>query len=193
MNHSLADLLRSSQSVFNFEDIAIIWRSRDSKANINSLYYYVKKKELYRIRKGIYAKDQHYDRLELACKIYTPSYISFETVLQQAGIIFQYYNSIFIASYLSKEFTCDNQPYKSRTLKESVLTNSKGLINTGNYYMASAERAFLDLLYVEPTYYFDNLNSLNWKKVFELSPLYENRALEARLQVYYKNFKSELA
>jgi len=39
---------------------------------------------------------------ELAVKINTPSYISFETVLAQAGVIFQFYESVFVASHLSK-------------------------------------------------------------------------------------------
>ena len=190
MKKTVLGLLRHSQTVFNFEDVAIILGSTDSKATINSLYYYIKKGELCRIRKGIYAKDQNYDRLELACKIYTPSYISFETVLQKSGVVFQYYNTIFTASYQNKEFICDEQAYKSRTLKESILTNRAGLINAGHYYIACPERAFLDLLYLDKEYYFDNLNPFNWQKIFDLLPLYENKALEKRVGSYYENFKS---
>jgi len=41
------------------------------------------------LRRGLYAKDNSYDKNELATKIYIPSYISFETVLRNAGAIFQ--------------------------------------------------------------------------------------------------------
>ncbi|MFW6160339.1 MAG: hypothetical protein ACOC57_04270 [Acidobacteriota bacterium] len=81
--------------------------------------YYVKNKELYSIRKGIYAKDRNYDRLELANKIYTPSYISLETVLSREGIVFQHYDQIFVVSYLTREITCDGQRYVFRKIKDA--------------------------------------------------------------------------
>jgi len=47
--------------------------------------------------------DRDLDIFELACKINKTSYISFETVLKMHGAIFQYYESIFLASDKSIE------------------------------------------------------------------------------------------
>ena len=134
------------------------------------LHYYVKKGELYALRHGLYAKDKQYDRLELATKIYTPAYVSFETVLAQAGIIFQHYDAIFVASYKTKELEVDGQKYNFRKLQDGILTNTAGIENRGTYYIASKERAFLDMVYLHSAYHFDNLEPLDEKKVFTLLP-----------------------
>ena len=153
------------------------------------LHYYVKKNVLYSIRKGIYAKDKNYDRLELANRIYTPSYISLETVLAKEGIIFQYYDSIFVVSYLSREIACDGQKYIYKKIRDVTLTNTLGIVVKGNYYIATKERAFMDAIYLYKDYYFDNLSSLNWRKCRELLPAYGSKALAKRLESYYQIYK----
>src|SRR5512142_2058641 len=97
----LATLLRSPKSVFTYNDILLLWEEPGSGAARVRLTKYVKSGKLYRIRKGLYAKDKNYDRLELATRIFTPSYVSFETVLAREGLVFQFYNAIFAASYLT--------------------------------------------------------------------------------------------
>lgn len=188
-NFDILDLYRSKNSVFTMKDISLIWRETDLntlKARIN---YYVKRGKFYSIRKGIYAKDKNYDRLELATKIYTPSYISLETVLQKEGIIFQYYKKIFVVSYLTREIVCDNQIYVFKKIKESVLTNPFGLEKKENYFIASKERAFLDILYLYKNYHFDNLSPINWDFCYKIVPIYENKKLKEKLDSYYKIFK----
>jgi len=51
-------------------------------------------------RRGIYAKDKNYDRLELANRIYTPSYISLETVLSREGIVFLLASGILLLLHI---------------------------------------------------------------------------------------------
>ena len=48
-----------------------------------------------------------YNRLELATRIFTPAYVSFETVLAKEGLIFQYYNKITAAAVViaAQDFT----------------------------------------------------------------------------------------
>ena len=92
----LTSILRSNKTVFSSKDIALLWHAPVTSATRVRLYYYVKKGDLYRIRKGLYAKSKDYNRLELATRIYTPSYVSFETVLAREGLVFQYYEKIFV-------------------------------------------------------------------------------------------------
>ncbi|MBI2634990.1 MAG: hypothetical protein HYW79_00345 [Parcubacteria group bacterium] len=174
----ILNILRANNTVFTFKEILLASEGTNTLLLKRRLNYYVKKGELYSIRRGFYAKDKNYDKLELATKIYTPSYISFETVLRQAGMIFQYYERIFIASYITREITADNQTYEYRRVKDTILTNSVGIEKKEYYSIASPERAFLDVLYVSKDYYFDNLRSLNWDKVFELLPIYANKRME---------------
>lgn len=188
----ISGILRSGNTVFNFKDICIIWGDTNRKALIAGVNYYVKTGSLYRIRRGIYAKDKNYDKFELAVKIYTPSYIGFETVLAKAGIIFQFYGQIFIASYLTREITADDQVYSYRKIKDSILTNHTGIEHQKNSTLASPERAFLDVLYLNKDYHFDNLSNLDWNKVFEILPIYgSNKRMGEKVNQYYEEDKKD--
>jgi hypothetical protein len=181
----ISSLLRSNNTVFTFKDLSLIWGDTDRDYVTKRVYRYIKAGKLYAVRKGIYAKDKNYNRFELATKIYTPSYISLETVLAQAGIIFQYYGQIFVASYLTREITADDQKYTYKKIKDSILTNHTGLINKENYTVASPERAFLDVLYLNKDYYFDNPSKLDWEKVFEILKIYGgNKRMEKIVKKY---------
>src|SRR3990172_3631492 len=167
---NILDILRSKSSVLTFKEILIASGEKEPNLLKRRLNYYIQKGELLSIRRGLYAKDKNYDRLELATKIYTPSYVSFETILFEAGIIFQHYAKIFVATYQTKEIECDNQVYSFRKIKDVILTNTAGIENRGNYFAASKERAFLDVLYLNKDYYFDNLSPLDEDKVMTLLP-----------------------
>jgi hypothetical protein len=183
----LSLLLRSKNSVFTFKDLSLIWEETDAKLAKKRIYRYVKAGKFLSLRRGIYAKDGNYDRLELANKIFSPSYISFETVLAKEGVVFQHYDLIFLAGYLTREISCAGGVYAFRKLKDSVLTNSLGIEIKVNYSIASRERAFLDLLYLNPRYHFDNLSSIDWDKCREILPVYGNQALSKRLDSYSKS------
>jgi predicted transcriptional regulator of viral defense system len=182
----LTSILRSNKTVFSSKDIALMWHIPGTSATRERLSYYVKRGELYRIRKGLYAKDEDYNRIELATRIYTPSYVSFETVLVKEGLIFQYYEKIFIASYLNREINIDRQTYSYRKLKTKVLVNPVGVEHVSETSIATKERAFLDTLYINSDYQFDNLRSVNWEKVFELLPIYFNKRLDKEVNGLYK-------
>ncbi|MFC1495912.1 hypothetical protein ACFL52_00670 [Candidatus Margulisiibacteriota bacterium] len=184
----LNQLLRSDKTVFSFKDLILLWGNIDKKTAKARANYYTKHGGLYSIRRGLYAKDKKYDKFELATKIYTPSYISFETVLTKAGIIFQYYSQIFVASYQSKDIVCDGQTYNYKTVKAPILTNSAGIKIMDNYSIASSERAFLDLLYLNQDYHFDNLSAINWERVQEILPTYDgNKRMAQIVSRYQKN------
>lgn len=185
----ILSILRDSKTVFTFKEILLASGETNPALLRRRISYYVKKGELYSIRRGFYAKDKNYDKLELATKIYTPAYISFETVLRQAGMIFQYYERIFIASYLSREITADNQTYQYKRIRDIILTNSAGIETKDNYSIASPERAFLDVLYLSKDYYIDNLRPLNWDKVFELLPIYANKRMERVVKKTLSRYK----
>lgn len=186
----ISDILRSNKTVFTFKDISLIWRDSDKKAVIAGVNYYVKTGELYRIRRGVYAKNKDYNKLELATRILIPSYVSFETVLTQAGINFQFYEKITIASYQTREIVIDNQIYSFKKIKDFVLTNSAGIEHREETSIASSERAFLDTIYIHKDYHFDNLGSLNWDKVFEILPIYKNKRMTKKVNEFFEHYKT---
>ncbi len=183
----LKAILRSNQTVFTFKDLLLMWEGIDVNTAKTRVNYYVQSGNLYSVRRGIYAKDKNYDRFEMATKIFTPAYISFETVLGSAGVTFQYYSQIFVASYQTKEIVADGQKIVYKTLKSSILTNSAGIENKETYAIASPERAFLDVIYLSKDYHFDNLSLINWDKVNEFLPIYgENKKMSDRVNKYYQ-------
>lgn len=151
------------------------------KSRIN---YYVKRGELMALRKGIYAKTSDYDRFELATKIFTPAYISLETVLQKEGVIFQDYKSIFVISYQTRQIEIDGQSLVFKKIKDEVLVNPLGLRKEVGYFIASRERAFLDALYLYKDCYFDNLNGIDWEIIRTILPIYKSKAMAKRIKTY---------
>lgn len=185
----LTDILRSPKTVLTINDIVLIWKDSNSKAIKSRLSYYSKNKDLFRVRRGIYTKNKDYSKLELATRIFTPSYVSFETVLAKEGLIFQYQTKIQLASYLNRELEIDGQIYSYRKLKKTIINNSIGVENINETSIASSERAFLDILYTNNNYHFDNLRSLNWDKVMLILPIYKNKRMSKIVLQLFKQSK----
>jgi len=156
----LTTILRSAKTVFTSRDIAILWQDPGSSATRVRISYYVKKGDLIRLRKGLYVKNKDYNKLELATRIFTPSY---------------------------RKISIDDQVYSFKTIKNNVLTNSLGIENINETSIASKERAFLDTLYVNNNYYFDNLRSLDWEKVFQILPIYSNHRMVKKIKQLHKS------
>jgi hypothetical protein len=180
-------LYKESRTVFRLKDIAILVGEESFQSLNKKLNYYVQSGKLENPRKGIYAK-AGYNIEELACRIFSPSYISLEYVLQKAGIVFQYDSRISSVSYLSRDIEVGNQQFVFRKIKGSALVNTLGIIRQTNHInIASPERAFLDLLYLEKDYYFDNLNPLDKDLIYKLLPLYQSRSLSIITTKMIKN------
>ncbi|MFH1175459.1 MAG: hypothetical protein V1698_01920 [bacterium] len=188
MESLLVKIYKSPKTVLTNEDIALIWQEAGKNNLKSKISYYTKRGGLIRLSRGIFAKDKNFNPKELATSIYAPSYISFETVLREAGIIFQYYDSIFVAGSWTKNVSIGRYKFIFRKLKDEVLFNPVGIINQENFSIASPERAFLDTIYLFPDYYFDNLKPINWEKCFEIAGIYKNKQLIKRLNKYYKNY-----
>lgn len=173
----LLSLYQDKRSVFRLSDIAMLTEDSSRSSLGKKLNYYVKTGKLGNPRKGIYVKPG-YNPEELACRLYTPSYISFEYVLSRAGVMFQYGASITIVSYLSRTITIENNVYAYRKLKNAYLLNTSGINRRDSgVNIAIPERALLDLLYLNPDYYFDNLNEIDQEKLKTLLEMYQSKIL----------------
>jgi len=172
----ILSLYKAKETVFRLRDVALITGDSDVLSLSKKLNYQVKNGKLLNIRKGIYAKP-NYSKEELICILYSPSYISLDYVLQKAGVVFQYDSQLTAVSYLSREIEIENQSYRYRKIKGRILANPAGVIRQQNISMASPERAFLDMLYLEKNYHFDNIASLSQDMVLALLPIYETKTL----------------
>jgi hypothetical protein len=193
MKHSdfILSIYQDKRTVFRLADIAMLFPEAQVKYLSERMSYYVKTGRLYSLRRGVYAKP-NYNPLELANMLFTPSYVSLEYVLQQAGVIFQYDSRITCISYLSRDTQIDGKTYSYRRIKEEIVLNPKGVIqNDAGYSIATAERAFLDLLYLNKDFYVDNLMGLNQALIEELVAVYQSKALEIRISKLQKNVEQQ--
>ena len=171
------ELYKSSRTVFRIMDIALLLNVEKVGSLRKILNYHVQTGKLLNPRKGFYAKEG-YKPEELACLLYPPTYISLEYVLQRAGAIFQYDSAITGISYLTRETDVDGKTFRYRQIKGEILTNTAGIIlNKNNVNIATPERAFLDMLYLNKNFHFDNLHILSKKAISALLPIYNSQTL----------------
>ena len=130
--------------------------------------------------------NDRYNKYELAGKLKHPSYVSLETVLRREGCIFQYSEEITSVSNLSRNYICGGVRYSYRKIKDEVLYNKAEISFFDCYTTASKERAFLDLIYLNKNYYFDNPGGIDWDECEKIAKIYNNKNLFKRLAEYKK-------
>lgn len=173
---ALFAIYRDARSVFTLSDVAMLTGEGDYKSLSWKMNYYARTGKILNPRKGMYAKEG-FQVEELACKLYTPSYLSLEYVLQRAGVVFQYDTALTCVGTVSREITVGRDTIKYRRIKDEILINTAGIIREGCINTASPERAFLDVLYLDSSYYFDNPGKLDRSKVEALLPIYGSKKL----------------
>lgn len=157
------------QTVFTVADLTNTVSGYSGKKLKSALKYAAHKNDLIRISRGIYSLSTNYSLEELGNKYRRPSYISLYTILQENGIVFQPYTSIFLAANRSETVELNRQKYIYRKIKNEILLNPLGIDTVGHISKATAERAIGDKLYLDGPEHFDNLNRLNWNLMEELN------------------------
>jgi predicted transcriptional regulator of viral defense system len=180
----LFEIYKDSRTVFRINDIELLLNSAD-RFLYQKLNKLVKKGKLLNIRKGIYAKEG-YKSEELACLLYTPTYISLGYVLQRNGIIFQYDSAITNICYLNRDIHVNEQLIQYRQVKREILLNTSGIIQKNNTNIATPERAFLDTLYLTGFFYFDNIKPLDTNKICDFLPIYNSDLLKREVEKIFK-------
>ncbi len=170
---------KRGQTVFTLSDIAAITNKEADENLISNIHYYVKTGQLIRLSKGIYALDKEYSIWEFANRLRKPSYISFYTILQKEGIVFQPYYTIFLASNRSEEIKKGKEIFRYRKLKNDILLNTMGIVEENGVTVATQERALLDKVFLDGEEYFDNLRRIDWKFAKKLNKeVYESKKIE---------------
>ena len=171
----LKKLIDAQQTVFTVDDLQQVWQieNRDYLKTVISRLF--KSGKIIRAKRGIYALNERFDIYELANKIKQPSYVSLETVLQKENIIFQDYGqTVFSVANNSVEITIGEKTFKYSKISDDVLYAPVGIING----IASKERAIADRVYLTPDYFFDNLRTVDVRKLKAISKLYNKRTQE---------------
>ena len=163
---------------FSFSDIRKIAGMEDASLKV-SLSRIVKRGELTRLSKGIYAVDAFkIDWEQFAGETYSPSYISFESALARYNILSQQPASIILAT---------TRRGKIMELKEKTIIYRHimprlfwGYEREENRLIAEPEKAFLDLAYL----------SLNGYAKFDPEEMNFNFLNKKKTKIYLKKFNS---
>ncbi|MEI7579022.1 MAG: hypothetical protein WCJ58_03180 [bacterium] len=185
MNKFLLKIYQLKQTVFSIKELSLLFPEISYENLKSRLHYAISNDNLLSPRRGFFAK-QGYNICELANKLYSPSYISLQTVLKSEGLIFQEYSSIYIVSYLSRKVLVDNVELIYKKIPGEIINNSTGIINRGTYFIASKERAFLDVIYLYGNFHFDNLNGLKWDVINVMKDMYKSKTLINLVNTFYK-------
>lgn len=180
----LLKLYSQPQTVFTIGELSLLFPEISYPNLRRRLSYFSGVGKVKKLRQGIYAKGK-YNPLELANKLYNPSYISLETVLEKEGVVFQHYETISVISYLTRRINVSGYNIFYRKIKDSVLLNREGIEEKEGFSIASLERAFLDAIFLYKDYHFDNLKPINWEKAMRLQEIYYSKRLKKRLKEYH--------
>lgn len=173
----ISKLIKSNKTVFTYQDLGILlWiKSRNSIKSL--LARYVASWLLRNVYGGIYVLPK-YNEFEFATKVKKNSYISFESVLKTAWVIFQdYWNKIFLASDKTGQKNSDWLNFEYRKIRDDILYNQLWIEHKWQYAIATPERALCDRLYISKNYYFDNIEHLNFSKLKEIAQIYNKRVV----------------
>jgi len=158
-----------NQTVFLRTEVAQLVSQTNKQIVDNALLYAIRVNQLHKIQRGVYSLGLKYSKLELANKLRRPSYISLYTILQEKGVVFQPYSSIFIINGRTQEINIEGQSYIYRKIKDEILLNPLGIEIVDGISKATLERAICDKLYLDGLEYFDNLREVNWEFVKKLN------------------------
>jgi hypothetical protein len=164
----MRELIQLDRKIFHTGDLAVLWDIYSKNTLYTTIKRYVKKGILIPVYKGLYSTVplSRLDPLELGkAIIHRFTYLSTESVLSQAGIIFQATYAYTFVSDLPKKITVDTMSFLFRKLKPEYLHNPSGILNQNGIFMASPERAVADMLYFNPHYHFDAADIIDFEKV----------------------------
>jgi len=118
----------------------------DRKSLYVSLNRLLKRRILERTTRGIYVVPGSGSRLErIACQLYFPCYLSFESALSRFGILNMVpYSLSFATTRKTKTIHLLGRQVDYRQIKETLYF---GFDHDDGYYIAKPEKAFLDLVY----------------------------------------------
>ncbi len=181
MEDHFTTLYRHGATVLTIDDLRVLWKATHANRLRAEVHYAVKTGKLLRLRRGVYALTEKYDRRELANKLIVPSYISLETVLMEAGIIFQYTGALTSIALYPREISVRGEVFQYHRVKEEILSCPIGIARQGHVTMATPERAIGDWIYLGKTPAFDRPEAIDKIRLREVADIYGLASVKKRI------------
>ncbi|MBU0576823.1 hypothetical protein KJ707_03885 [Patescibacteria group bacterium] len=179
------------RQIFTAQDLAVLWGYDDEQKLYELIKYYVRKKQIFAIARGLYATKPYSQQdlrddpkllFAIANKLVPNSYISLFTVLKKCGVIFQYYDEIFSVAKRSATRRVRGLNFVYKQIKSKILLSELGVEQENGVRIASLERAIADIWYLYPRLNVDGLERVNMKKLRKIARLYEKKSMLKKIQ-----------
>ena len=164
-------LLESNTRVFSARELGELL----NLSSRQSLYYLEKglKEGLFsQIKRGLYSlKNDLPSELEIANRLYRPSYVSFEYALAYYNLVPEMvYKVTSATTKTTREFVTSDKTYSYSTIKPEAYTGYElKIIDEKRFLMAEVEKAVIDYLYLV------SLNKRAWLERLDLSSVNKKR------------------
>lgn len=141
----LKKLKEIGKSYYTLADLSKIYPGKKDSLKV-LLSRLTKKKKILRLKRDVYILPEKFSEIEkIANQIYFPSYLSFESALSFFGVLSQIPYSLIFATLLKpKKITLLDTSIEYRQIKKELFF---GYFLKNGLYLASPEKALLDLLY----------------------------------------------
>jgi predicted transcriptional regulator of viral defense system len=163
--------MESGRSIFTPLDMRLLWRMNALSAKISAVRM-VEKGLMIRLANGYYALNDRYSPYELANRLVSPSYVSFQAALFRAGINFQERREIGSVATRDCQKKVEGVIYTYVAMKKDLFFNREGVVTREGVSIATPERAILDSFYFGYLPDIDDANKLNKTTLAKLSALY---------------------
>lgn len=169
-------LLKTKQTVFTTQQLQELFPTIKASSLAMALSRYKQVDKLFNPQRGIWTLPV-FSQEELGCTLYPQGYISLETVLYDAGVIFQWYGaSTRVVRINTRHKTFQDHTYYAFKIKDELFTNPLGVRVLDAIRKATPERALCDLIYLQHKPQIDNpdyfLNPQSLARLKELLPFY---------------------
>ncbi|MFH1244371.1 MAG: hypothetical protein V1487_02240 [bacterium] len=184
--NKLVELAKWGGVVFTAQDLAVIWGYTDERKLFETIKYYVRRKEMFAISRGLYAGKDYCEKeirgnttlqYQIANKLIPNSYVSLYTVLKSEGVIDQYYDGVYSVAGRKASRVVRGVKFEYRRVRGRILWSDWG-VNKGNgARVASLERAVLDTWYCEPDWELGRVEKVDVLKLKEGAKLYGGKVM----------------
>jgi len=186
------ELLRRNILIFSPLEFRQIFKVTKEAAAF-FINYNLKKGFFIKLRKGLYSMKHHPpSELEIANRVYQPSYVSLEYAMMYYHIIPDtVYSVTSVTTKTTREFIINNVSYTYSRIKKSSFTGYiKKYLNGNIVLIAEPEKAFIDYLYfvdLGKKVIYDRLNihNLTKEKMLNYAKLFKRNSLIKLLNNIY--------
>jgi predicted transcriptional regulator of viral defense system len=146
---------------------------------------YIKEGFIIKLRKGLYTLETYFpSELEIANRVYSPSYVSLEYALMFYSIIPEtVYTVTSVTTKSTREFVINNISYTYSKIKKNAFTGYLGKSMDGNIVLiAEPEKAFVDYIYFvdlgkKAIYDRIDVSKLSKTKLIKYAKLFKRKSL----------------